>query len=157
MNYIKRSLYILWQCSWGGVQSLFGLVVLLLLGRRKHRFYRCALLTEYEKGTQPKCLKNLGCVSLGMFIFVGVETKRLDEPLYVERIKDVTAHEYGHTFQSLVLGPLYLPIVGLPSLIWCRHYGKHRQSYTKRGISYTSRFPEKQAQAYGERIKGRGF
>lgn len=27
-------------------------------------------------------------------------------------------HEYGHTRQSLILGPLYLIIIGLPSIIW---------------------------------------
>ena len=29
------------------------------------------------------------------------------------------AHEYGHTLQSRVLGPLYLPLVGPPSFIGC--------------------------------------
>jgi hypothetical protein len=26
-------------------------------------------------------------------------------------------HEYGHTFQSHIWGPLYLPVIGIPSLI----------------------------------------
>lgn len=28
------------------------------------------------------------------------------------------AHEYGHTIQSMYLGPLYLIVIGLPSLLW---------------------------------------
>lgn len=32
---------------------------------------------------------------------------------------DVFAHEYGHTIQSKILGPLYLPLVGPPSLLGC--------------------------------------
>lgn len=30
---------------------------------------------------------------------------------------DLVRHEYGHVIQSQKLGPLYLPVVGLPSLI----------------------------------------
>lgn len=30
-------------------------------------------------------------------------------------------HEYGHTLQSQILGPFYLPIVGLPSLLSAAH------------------------------------
>jgi hypothetical protein len=48
-------------------------------------------------------------LSLGEYIFVG--------------IKDIEGktiqHETGHTLQSRKLGPLYLPIVGLPSV--CRN------------------------------------
>lgn len=45
-------------------------------------------------------------VSLGTFIFIGT----LSEP----RLR----HEYGHTLQSLILGPLYLLVIGLPSVLW---------------------------------------
>lgn len=27
-------------------------------------------------------------------------------------------HEWGHTRQSLILGPLYLIVIGIPSIIW---------------------------------------
>jgi hypothetical protein len=27
-------------------------------------------------------------------------------------------HEFGHYRQSLLLGPLYLPLIGLPSVCW---------------------------------------
>lgn len=35
---------------------------------------------------------------------------------------NVIKHEIGHTKQSLYLGPLYLLVIGLPSLIWCGIY-----------------------------------
>ncbi len=28
-------------------------------------------------------------------------------------------HEYGHSMQSIYLGPFYLIVIGLPSFIWC--------------------------------------
>lgn len=34
-------------------------------------------------------------------------------------------HKKGHTIQSLILGPLYLIVVGLPSIIWVRLIHKH--------------------------------
>lgn len=100
---LKRIAYIFIQCTWGAVQSLLGLIAMLLLGRQKHCFYRCAVLTEYDIDSVPKYMRWLGCVSLGMFIFVGThkDTSR-------ERAREIASHEYGHTFQSLLLGPLYL-------------------------------------------------
>ena len=68
---LKRIAYIFIQCTWGAVQSLLGLIAMLLLGRQKHCFYRCAVLTEYDIDSAPKYMRWLGCVSLGMFIFVG--------------------------------------------------------------------------------------
>ena len=33
-------------------------------------------------------------------------------------------HEYGHTRQSLMLGPLYLLVIGIPSIIWAATHKK---------------------------------
>ena len=44
---LKRIAYIFIQCTWGAVQSLLGLIAMLLLGNQKRGFYRCAVLTEY--------------------------------------------------------------------------------------------------------------
>ena len=129
---LKRIAYIFIQCTWGAVQSLLGLIAMLLLGNQKRGFYRCAVLTEYDIDSVPKYMRWLGC----------------------ERAREIASHEYGHTLQSLLLGPRYLIMVGAPSFIWCRHYGKHRGEYAARGISYYSRYPEKQATALGLRAGG---
>jgi hypothetical protein len=34
-----------------------------------------------------------------------------------EKDFEFLAHEYGHTLQSKILGPLYLPVIGIPSFI----------------------------------------
>ena len=47
-----------------------------------------------------------GGISLGNTIIVYQE----DE--------NVVKHEYGHQIQSMYLGPLYLIVIGLPSIIW---------------------------------------
>ena len=63
---LKRIAYIFIQCTWGAVQSLLGLIAMLLLGNQKRGFYRCAVLTEYDIDSAPKYMRWFGCVSLGM-------------------------------------------------------------------------------------------
>ena len=46
--------------------------------------------------------------------------------------EDGIKHEYGHSIQSRILGPLYLLLIGLPSLlgnIYCSHFHKDSQWY----------------------------
>lgn len=51
--------------------------------------------------------RSCGSVTLGNHIFLS--------PRAAER---TVKHEYGHTRQSLILGPLYLIVIGIPSIIW---------------------------------------
>ena len=55
-------------------------------------------------------------------------------------------HEYGHTRQSRILGPLYLLVVGLPSIIWAGCFENYRK---KHNISYYSIYPENWADKLG--------
>lgn len=51
--------------------------------------------------------KSCGSVTLGPYIFLS------------PKATDTTVrHEWGHTRQSLILGPLYLIVIGIPSIIW---------------------------------------
>ena len=52
-------------------------------------------------------------------------------------------HEWGHTRQSLLLGPLYLPLVGLPSLLWATWWTPLRST------SYFRFFTERWADRLG--------
>lgn len=60
-----------------------------------------------HKGIRVYTKSSSGCVSLGKYIFVSP---------YVP--DDIIKHEWGHTRQSLMLGPLYLIIIGIPSILW---------------------------------------
>ena len=53
--------------------------------------------------------RNGGGITLGRFIFVNQKFIDLEETIL---------HEIGHTKQSKILGPLYLIIIGLPSILW---------------------------------------
>ena len=63
-----------------------------------------------------------GAVSLGMFVFIG---RGATDPAVGP--PHVIKHEYGHTLQSAMLGPLYLLIVGLPSIIRATWWTRTRQ------------------------------
>lgn len=52
-------------------------------------------------------------VSLGNYIILDFIYSRISE----SRLRTTVSHEYGHSIQSKILGPLYLIIIGLPSLI----------------------------------------
>ena len=50
----------------------------------------------------------LSAISLGNYRFVNKYSQI-----------SVAYHEYGHTKQSKMLGPLYLFVIGIPSIVWC--------------------------------------
>ena len=54
-----------------------------------------------------------GGISLGKYIIVSVWAG-----------EQTILHEKGHCMQSQRLGWLYLPIVGLPSIVWAGLYGR---------------------------------
>jgi hypothetical protein len=79
-----------------------------------------------------------------MFIFVakhtGEDLKRM-----------ITVHEYGHTIQSLILGPLYLFVIGAPSLLWAGIPAFSRMR-RRRQMSYYRFYPERWANHLGEKV-----
>lgn len=141
-------IYILIQCTWGILQSLLGLIHFLLHIREPHFLYHGAVVTRWRLSSS---------VSLGMFVFVTAD------PYFAEKLKDshtkeelcdrLLVHEYGHTIQSLILGPLYLPLMGIPSTLWGFLPGAHRKRQT--GVSYFSFFTEKWANHLGEKVTHR--
>lgn len=145
---MKVVLFCVWQCTWGVLQSTLGLLVFLFHVRDKHYLYHGAVITEWEGKSS---------VSLGVFVFV---TK---EPYFYQKLKDdytmeelaqrLLVHEYGHTIQSLLLGPLYLFVMGIPSTLWgfLPSLSKKRK---KENLSYFSFFTEKWANYLGEKVTG---
>ena len=129
---MSRTVYWVLQCTWGILQTLAGAVVCLAQGRCPRAWYRQALVTYWKR---PSGL------SLGPFIFV---------PIYRKQLR---VHEYGHTIQSLLLGPLFLLVVGVPSVIWAGLpvFSRLRKS---RHISYYRLPPERWANRLGQRCTG---
>ena len=86
-----------------------------------------------------------------MFIFIPPKARFYNPDKYdlkAEEIRErLLVHEYGHTYQSLILGPLFIPVVGIPSVIW--------GMVKKPGQSYFSFYAENWANHLGEKFTGR--
>lgn len=78
-----------------------------------------------------------GSLSLGEYIFLCPAHQRDERAL---------KHEQGHTKQSYILGWLWLPAIGIPSIIWAGCFGWLRKKYN---ISYYSFYTEKWADKLG--------
>ena len=127
---MKRLLFIIWQWTWGFIQTFCGFVLFLINFKCKHYWYHNALVTVWDK--------NKG-VSLGLFIFVWPDDQ------------SCVVHEYGHSIQSLILGPLYFVVIGIPSAIWCNVLAGYRK---RRRKNYYDFYPEKSANYLGSRATG---
>lgn len=89
---------------WDLPSNLVAILLLPFLGVDKFEFNK-------DKGVIITTMSYNGGLTLGCFIFVG--TKDKDE---------ILRHEYGHIRQGWICGPLYLLIIGIPSIIWCCVY-----------------------------------
>lgn len=97
---------------WTFIQSLIGMILVAVTGAQEskitingkdYKFYLAKRLNNTWSG-----------VSLGDYIVFAKEN-------FVDEIN--IRHEYGHQVQSMILGPLYLIIIGIPSFlgnIWDR-------------------------------------
>jgi hypothetical protein len=105
---------------WQLPQNLLGLLFLLFIrGEEKHSLGGISFY--YSKGFN-------GGISLGKYIIVG------------RKSETTIRHEYGHCLQSQMLGPLYLLVIGLPSLIHAWLCDCHNHSYYD---FYTERWANK--------------
>lgn len=112
-------------CIWQLPQLIVAAVMLPFLGDIKlkaSRHYNFCFVAS----------KMAGGISLGPIAYVSPRAG-----------KEVVAHELdGHTVDSKIWGPLYLFIIGLPSLTWAGTYLKKRKCYYD---FYTERLANKHA------------
>jgi hypothetical protein len=137
INAILLVLSIIWQLP----QNIVALIMLPFLGKLE--------LISFRKFCWCFKGKNMrGGISLGNFAFVSPTSAKY--PVYV-------VHEQlGHTVQSKILGPLYLLVIGIPSIIhawlhedcpcyyhfytekWANKCAGIKTYYTKSGHCYIS-------------------
>ena len=129
---MKNLLFWIWQWTWGFPQTLIGLIVMLLNHGRPKELYRGCVVTRWE---------NRGSMGMGMFLFLGCDNPQ------------VRVHEFGHSVQSLILGPLFLPVMGIPSFLWC-NLPVFRRMRKERGVSYYAFYPESSANRLGAWASG---
>lgn len=109
---------------WCFPQQLLGLLLKVITRAERREGYYAYRFTK-------------GSCSLGEFIFLC--------PAH-EGCERILKHEQGHTRQSYILGWMWVPAIGIPSLIWCSCFGWLRRKYN---ISYYSFYTEKWADKLG--------
>lgn len=112
LNLAIFSLLFIWQLP----QNIVALIMMPFIGKLK--------LIKY----QDYCFafeadKMQGSISLGSFIFLCNSHAKEDTTI---------AHEFGHVWWSHAFGPLYVFIIGIPSIFWAgfRNREKHPCYYS---------------------------
>ena len=103
MKILKYILLYIWQLP----QNLLGLLVTLIT--RPSR-----VIDNDVRAVVRSSYRMRGGISLGRYVVINT---------YQCRTQTIR-HELGHCKQSRMLGPLYLLVIGLPSILWA---GLHRR------------------------------
>ena len=142
--------FVILHCTWGIIQTLVGAVVFAWNYRNnEHFFYKGVIVTRWSKKAG---------FSLGLFIFVLPEPRFYNREKYSftnEELQErLMIHEYGHSVQSLIVGPLYFILIGLPSSVWSFSQ-KYNELRKRNNISYFNFFTEKWANYMGQKVTGK--
>lgn len=129
-----KQFFVLWQWSWGIIQTLIGGLVYLII-RHKSECFNYLGATVCKFGGEY-----WGNITLGKFIF----TSGIIDSCKIK-------HEYGHSVQSLIFGPFYLLLISIPAIIWTVFFKTYR---IKNNLSYFSFYTEKLADKLGKVQRG---
>ena len=130
MKYIRNLILFIWQLPQHIVAIIyFGYLVMMCKD--------LGIDSRYKQAIVIPCIMR-GAVTLGNYVFVGLNSD------YRETVK----HELGHTIQSKILGPLYLIVIGIPSITYC---GLRRLFPSLRKKNYYDFYTEKWANNLSEK------
>ena len=130
MKYIRNLILFIWQLPQHIVALIyFGYLVMMCKD--------LGVDSRYKQATVIPCIMR-GAVTLGNYVFVGLNSE------YRKTVK----HELGHTIQSKILGPLYLIVIGIPSITYC---GLRRLFPSLRKKNYYNFYTEKWANNLSEK------
>ena len=130
MKYIRNLILFIWQLPQHIVALIyFGYLVMMCKD--------LGVDSRYKQAIVIPCVMR-GAVTLGNYVFVGLNSE------YRKTVK----HELGHTIQSKILGPLYLIVIGIPSITYC---GLRRLFPSLRKKNYYDFYTEKWANNLSEK------
>ena len=130
MKYIRNLILFIWQLPQHIVAIIyFGYLVMMCKD--------LGVDSRYKQAIVIPCIMR-GAITLGNYVFVGLNSE------YKETVK----HELGHTIQSKILGPLYLIVIGIPSITYC---GLRRLFPSLRKKNYYDFYTEKWANNLSEK------
>ena len=130
IKYIRNLILFIWQLPQHIVAIIyFGYLVMMCKD--------LGVDSRYKQAIVIPCVMR-GAITLGNYVFVGLNSE------YRKTVK----HELGHTIQSKILGPLYLIVIGIPSITYC---GLRRLFPSLRKKNYYNFYTEKWANNLSEK------
>lgn len=94
--------------TWCLPQTLLGFILKILFKGKKN-YEPAIVFNKFNNITYYDCNLSSGSISLGKYLLICKGHSSNTQ---------IIKHEYGHQKQSFILGPLYLLVIGLPSLLW---------------------------------------
>ena len=131
LRFIADVLLWIWQLP----QNVLGVIVTANYSSAKKTFK-----AEKDGREVLYSSKMEGGISLGRYIVLSYYYRNLKQG------SKILKHELGHTYQSMILGPLYLLVIGLPSVVW---HWMHSSLKRFNKLSYYSFYTEKWANRLG--------
>lgn len=125
--------------GWELPQNIVGGLLLLM-----HILRGNVIAIEFQRERYFVELRSIGAISLGLFVFFTCR----DNP-FVPVGGENRDHEFGHSFQSRALGPLYLPLIGIASEARVIYAFAFRCVTGRRWPGYYDGFPERRADELG--------
>lgn len=133
LDCIKRALLLIWELP----QNILGALLFIFFA-----VFSDSVILDDDDSLEMYSPMMRGAISLGIFRVYAYKYLG-NGARYVELVRK---HEKGHRKQSMMLGPLYLIVIGLPSLVWAALH-----SYVKRlgAVDYYSFYTERWADRLG--------
>ena len=131
-------IFVLLLFFWEFPQNMLGLIILAIWKAKGN-------VLKIEKAGHRRFIETPRTgVSLGWMVFWTPSGNR-----FARYTNDCLMHEYGHSLQSVMLGPLYLLVIGIPS-ISRNIYGRwHKRKHGCNWKFYFDGFPENWADKLG--------
>ena len=113
---MKRMLLYIWQFP----QNLLGALLFWWYRRNSKNysgtFYGLKVLYSARMG---------GGLSLGKYVILPLSAGKSPESEWPKSVENLHCHEWGHSWQSRLLGWLYLPLIGFQSISHAFLHGRH--------------------------------
>ena len=133
LDCIIRALLMLWELP----QNIIGALLFTFF-----RLFSDTIILDEDDSLEIFSPMMRGAISLGNFRIYAYNYA-FNSAWYVQLVR---RHEEGHRKQSKMLGPLYLIVIGLPSLIWAT---LHSTVGRLGAVDYYSLYTEKWADRLG--------